>query len=138
MTKTILTLLAGAALVAGCSKEADKAGPPAAEATATATMNDAQKAYDQVNQTMHAGMAAIPADADLAFMQGMLAHHQGAVAMSEVVLKYGTDAKARDLADRVIKAQTAEIAEIEGWLKARGAAPAAPAAGMSDHGAHAQ
>ncbi len=70
---------------------------------------------------MHAAMADIPADPDVAFMQGMLAHHRGAVAMSEVALKYAKDTKARDLANRVIAAQTAEIAEMEAWLKQRAA-----------------
>ncbi len=139
MNRTMMTLMVGAALVAGCSNEADTPAAPTATATPAAAMNEAQSAYDAVNRTMHAGMAAIPADADVAYMQGMLTHHQGAVAMSEVVLKHGKDARTRDLAGRVIKAQTAEIAEIEAWLKARGAQPAAPAAGsMADHGNHGQ
>jgi uncharacterized protein (DUF305 family) len=41
--------------------------------------------------------------------------------MSEVALKYAKDEKARDLATRVIAAQKAEIAEMEAWLKERGA-----------------
>ena len=86
-----------------------------------AELTEAQAAYKAVNDKMHAGMADIPADADVAFMQGMLAHHQGAVEMSEVALKYAKDEKARDLATRVIAAQKAEIAEMEAWLKARGA-----------------
>ena len=53
--------------------------------------------------------------------QGMLAHHKGAVEMSEVALKYAKDEKARDLATRVIAAQKAEIAEMEAWLEARSA-----------------
>lgn len=88
------------------------AGTPAA-------LTEAQAAYRAANDEMHAGMAEIPADPDVAFMQGMLAHHKGAVAMSEVALKYGKDAKARDLAARVIAAQKGEIAEMEAWLKAR-------------------
>jgi uncharacterized protein (DUF305 family) len=87
----------------------------------TADLNEAQAAYKAANDTMHAGMADIPADPDVAFMQGMLAHHQGAVAMSQVALKYAKDAKARDLAARVIAAQKAEIAEMEAWLKDRAA-----------------
>lgn len=83
--------------------------------------SEAQAAYKAVNDRMHAGMADIPADADVAFMQGMLAHHRGAVEMSEVALKYAKDEKARDLATRVIAAQKAEIAEMEAWLKERGA-----------------
>ncbi len=84
-------------------------------------LSEAQAAYKAVNDRMHAGMADIPADADIAFMQGMLAHHKGAVEMSEVALKYATDAQARDLAARVIAAQKEEIAEMEAWLKERGA-----------------
>jgi uncharacterized protein (DUF305 family) len=84
-------------------------------------LTEAQAAYKAANDAMHAGMADIPADPDVAFMQGMLAHHRGAVAMSEVALKYAKDAKARDLAARVIAAQSAEIAEMEAWLKDRAA-----------------
>lgn len=84
-----------------------------------AELTEAQAAYKAANDAMHAGMADIPADPDVAFMQGMLAHHQGAVAMSEVALKYAKDAQARDLAVRVIAAQKEEIAEMEAWLKQR-------------------
>lgn len=85
-----------------------------------AELTEAQAAFKAANDRMHAGMADIPADADVAFMQGMLAHHKGAVEMSEVALKYAKDAEARDLATRVIAAQKTEIAEMEAWLKARG------------------
>lgn len=88
---------------------------------AKAELTEAQAAYKAANDAMHAGMADIPADPDVAFMQGMLAHHQGAVAMSEVALKYAKDEKARDLATRIIAAQKGELAEMEAWLKERGA-----------------
>ena len=86
-----------------------------------AGLTEAQAAYKAANDAMHAGMADIPADADVAFMKGMLAHHKGAVAMSEVALKYAKDERARELAARVIAAQSEEIAEMEAWLAARGA-----------------
>lgn len=89
--------------------------------TAKTELTEAQAAYKAVNDRMHAGMTDIPADADVAFMQGMLAHHKGAVEMSEVALTYAKDAEARNLATRVIAAQKTEIAEMEAWLKARGA-----------------
>jgi uncharacterized protein (DUF305 family) len=89
-------------------------------AATPADLTEAQAAYKAVNDRMHAGMADIPADPDVAFMQGMLAHHQGAVEMSEVALKYAKDEQARDLATRIIAAQKGEIAEMEAWLKARG------------------
>mgnify|MGYP001618249510 CR=1 FL=1 len=93
-------------------------------ATSSATFNESQRAYEAVNVEMHKGMAAIDADPDAAFMEGMIAHHKGAVAMSEVALKYGKDAKVRDLANRIIKAQAGEIAEMEAWLKEKGKAAA--------------
>jgi uncharacterized protein (DUF305 family) len=133
--KAILALTPAALLLAACGAETpaqdaavdhsamDHSGHDmggAKEDGAKAELTEAQAAYKAVNDTMHAGMADIPADADVAFMQGMLAHHQGAVEMSEVALKYAKDAEARDLATRVIAAQKAEIAEMESWLKARG------------------
>ena len=130
--RPILALAPAALLLAACGAETpaqdaavdhsamDHSGHDMGGET-KAELTEAQAAYKAVNDTMHAGMADIPADADVAFMQGMLAHHQGAVEMSEVALKYAKDAEARDLATRVIAAQKAEIAEMEAWLKARGA-----------------
>ena len=48
-------------------------------------------------------------------------HEMGAVEKSEVALKYAKDAKAGDLATRVIAAQKAEIAEMKALLEARDA-----------------
>ena len=116
-----------ALLLAACAPEADKAatGPAAMDhsrndmsAATPAALTEAQAAYKAANDRMHADMTEISADPDLAFMQGMLAHHRGAVAMSEVALKYAKDAKARDFAARVIAAQKAEISEMEAWLAA--------------------
>ena len=120
-------------LLAACGADTDTADKPAAVDHSTMDhsghdmgggakleLTEVQAAYKAVNDKMHAGMADIPADADVAFMQGMLAHHQGAVEMSEVALKYAKDEQARDLAARVIAAQKAEIAEMQAWLKARG------------------
>lgn len=126
-----LAPVALALLLAACSQ----AQAPAPEPVETAARTEAQAAYEAVNARMHEGMASVDADADVAFMQGMLAHHKGAVEMSEVALKYGKDEKVRDLASRIIKAQAAEIAEMEAWLKARGAAAPALAAG-DEHSHH--
>jgi uncharacterized protein (DUF305 family) len=132
--KPALALLAPALLLAACAPDADAPQDTAAAdhammdhsghdmgGTAGADLTEAQTAYKAVNDRMHSGMADIPADPDVAFMQGMLAHHRGAVEMSKVALRHATDAKARDLAQRVIAAQQEEIAEMEAWLQARGA-----------------
>lgn len=136
--KPILALIPALALLAACAAEApvpaesaavdhskmdhskmDHSGHDMGGNEADNDLNEAQTAFKAVNDKMHAGMADIPADADVAFMKGMLAHHQGAVEMSEVALKYAKDEKARDLATRIIAAQKGEIAEMEAWLKAR-------------------
>lgn len=128
-----------AVLLAGCQAEGPApAGREDGAAATTAPMNLAQQAFADVNTRMHAAMADIPADADEAFIRGMLAHHRGAVEMAEVELAHGTNPQARDLAQRIIDAQGAEIAEMEAWLTQRGLPTAAPtgAAAQVDHSGH--
>jgi uncharacterized protein (DUF305 family) len=74
---------------------------------------------------MHRAMS-IPfnGDADVDFVRGMIPHHQGAIEMARVVLKHGKDAETRKLAGDIIKAQEAEIACMQAWLKKRGRQPA--------------
>ncbi len=69
---------------------------------------------------MHQGMSTLTGDADVDFMQGMIPHHQGAIDMAEIVLKYGKDPETRKLAEDIIKAQQSEIAFMKEWLAKRG------------------
>ena len=63
---------------------------------------------------MHQGM--MNEDADVAFACGMIAHHQGAIDMAEVLLEHGKDEKMRALAEEIIKAQVGEIEQMTTWL----------------------
>lgn len=51
---------------------------------------------------------------DKAWLDMMIAHHAGAVTMSETVKSKGSDAELRALADKIISAQQQEITEMKG------------------------
>lgn len=79
------------------------------------------RAYMEANDRMHAGMA-IPftGDADVDFVRGMIAHHQGAIDMARVVLEHGDDPEVKKLAEGIIAAQEGEIAWMTDWLAKNG------------------
>jgi uncharacterized protein (DUF305 family) len=86
----------------------------------TAQDTAATKAYRAANDKMHKGMdLRFSGDADVDFIKGMIPHHQGAIDMAEVVLKYGKDEQARKWATDIIREQKREIAEMQAWLKTR-------------------
>ncbi len=63
---------------------------------------------------MHEGM--MNEDADVAFACGMIAHHQGAIDMAQVLLEYGDDPTMIELAGEIIAAQVGEIEKMTTWL----------------------
>ena len=86
---------------------------------ATSAAGDAAsvKEFKAVNDKMHKDMGiAFTGNTDVDFVRGMIPHHQGAIEMAEVQLKYGKDAKIRKLAKDIIKAQKSEIAMMKAWL----------------------
>lgn len=132
--KTLPLTLAAVVFLTACQQPAadESAATPAADATAS--YNAAQKAYAAANDKMHSGMGNINADADIAFMQGMIPHHIGAVDMAKVALEHGKDPEVRALAQKVIAAQEAEIKEMQAWLDKKGVAAEKPLT-AADHAA---
>lgn len=63
---------------------------------------------------MTALAAATGAEFDALFVDMMIRHHQGAIAMANTALTEGTDPDGRALAEAIIAAQEGEIAEMQG------------------------
>lgn len=56
-------------------------------------------------------------DPDVAFVQAMIPHHQGAIDMARAVLQFGKDDQVKIWANQIITAQQAEIAAMQEWLR---------------------
>ena len=79
---------------------------------------DLMMGMDEMNAQMMKGMSA--SDIDVAFVCGMIPHHQGAINMAKAELQYGDDEEAKAMAQMVIDAQEKEIAEMRAWLEKQG------------------
>ena len=70
--------------------------------------------------------------ADVAFVQGMIPHHQQALEMTALVGDRADDPDLTTIAERIEVSQVAEIEQLEGWLTARGESVSGIHAGHGD------
>ena len=69
-------------------------------------------------------------DADVAFVQGMIPHHEQAVEMAELAFTRADDSRVKELASTIKEAQEPEIETMTAWLDQWG-----EAMDMGEHGA---
>ena len=91
-------------------------------ASAGAGSGESTQAFKAADEKMMQAMnaPAYTGDADKDFVAHMIPHHQGAVEMAQVELKYGKDPELKRLARNIIKAQHDEIAFMQRWQAKHG------------------
>ena len=97
-------------------------------APAFVPMSPAIQADQDAMQKMMAQMnGPYTGDTDHDFTTHMIGHHEGAIDMARVELRYGHDPKIRQLAANIVAAQQREIAMMQAWLAAHPAKEPHPA-----------
>jgi uncharacterized protein (DUF305 family) len=94
--------------------------PAIAQQSGTMSMpagSPADSAFAHGMKEMQRQMADAPmtGNPDQDFVAAMIPHHEGAIDMAEVELKYGHDPFLRRLARDIITAQMHEIADMKAW-----------------------
>jgi uncharacterized protein (DUF305 family) len=94
---------------------------PSRGAAQDAPPQTAKRARDSIYVAKaRADSARLPyTEADVYFMQGMISHHAQAIVMAKWAPTHGASAPVRTLCERIINAQTDEIALMQQWLRDR-------------------
>jgi len=131
MSKSLILVLALSAVLLSAAAQAEDpyALPPICTQGAMDSgmgAMDHSGHVDQAHRDLMAGMGEMhaqmmigmqAADIDVAFVCGMIPHHQGAIDMARAELAHGDDPWVRALAEQIIAAQEKEIADMKAWLE---------------------
>ena len=125
-----------AALAVGCGKTVKAPQQPAptpAPAAAPAEHHHMADTAGMAGMAGHAGMHGTPmpvtipkgalyTEADVRFMQGMIAHHAQAIYMSRLATSRAANPRLLKFATKIDQSQMAEIRLMQDWLRANGQA----------------
>lgn len=127
---TAATLAVLVLALAGCTSESE----PEEEAAAPVVQLGAPGESNTTLSPEEAESVDGPAytDADVAFVQGMIPHHQQALEMTALVGDRAADPDLKAIAERIEVSQVAEMDQLEGWLTARGESVSGMHAGHGD------
>ena len=88
------------------------------------------QAMSKSMKEMHSMKMTGDVDRDFAMM--MKHHHQSGIDMARVQLREGKDPELKKQAQKIVDAQTKEIAELDRWMQSKGGAQAGSSAGSGD------
>jgi uncharacterized protein (DUF305 family) len=71
--------------------------------------------WDELKQMV--GMPADDEDYDINWLKQMIKHHESAVKMSKQALSKAEHQELKDLANEIIKSQSAQITKMKAWVK---------------------
>lgn len=115
LTSAVL-LWAGLAFASGCSQTEPSASDQALPRTTTAVEATAvvpdHGSHAMGTRAQEALQAKQGKDFDIAFLSQMISHHQGAIDMAKQALATAKEPETKDDAQKVIEAQTREIAQM--------------------------
>jgi uncharacterized protein (DUF305 family) len=134
MKRTIFAVVSTAAtalLLAACGSSNHNAHPGSSSSSSAAVARPSMSGMDMGSGTpgsaapkLSISGAAAHNAADVTFVQLMTPHHSQAIDMANKEVIDGSNAQVKALAKKIMAAQSPEINQMNGWMKAWGIAPA--------------